>query len=381
VAGGLWIYISKFNWIEALILTAIGFLIAGIFHFIGIYSMTYDQEIWSGKVIDSTYIPAWTEYYEEAIYRTEYYTETETYTNSRGETETRTVSKTREVFSHWEPRTRYHSECYSYRDTLNNDKSIDEHRYEDIKQKFGSKVNVSKGRRSTISHNSRMISGDPNDYTTINTTNYIYPVHEKRNWQNKIKACPSVFSFPKVPLNIKVYEYPKVNDQFSSNRIINTPISLIKWDQLNAELGPMKKVNLIIINFGEQDESISEWQRAKWIGGKKNDLVLCYGGLDVKWAKVFGWTEKEIVKINLEQLLLQDKINDDIVPKIKEIVISDYIIKDWRKFDYLSVEIPTSIVLWYILGLVVVCSGFVFYSLKNEFDKSNKEESLIKSLH
>jgi hypothetical protein len=392
LAGLLWVFSKKINWIESAILSGLGFVIAGLFCVIGTYGMTHDTEIWSGECINATHIPAWLEYYEEAIYRTEHYTETEHYTDSNGHSQTRTVHETRQVFSHWEPRTRHHSDEYIFHDTLGNSKNIDPNRYNDVKSKFGGVEGKRKGDRTTSEHNSRMISGDPNDYYTINKTNHVYPVSEMRSWENKVKASPSVFSFKEVPKNIPVYEYPVTKNHFTSKRIIGSvPIDIYKWDQLCAELGPMKKVNLIIAYFPNHDESIAEWQRAKWIGGKKNDLVICYGGITSEmtettkvdnskpaWVKVFGWTEQEIVKVKLEELLLKSTINNDVLPKIKEIVMVDYKIKDWKKFDYLSVELPASVIIWYVIVQIVVCGVWFWFSWVNEHDKSKEEQDLIK---
>lgn len=380
-AGGVWIFNKNINWIESTILSVLGFVIALSFSVLGVLGMTHDIEIWSGQCTEARHIPSWLEYYEEAIYRTETYTETETYYDGK-ESKTRTVTKTREVFDHWEPRTRQHLDEYHFSDTLGNNISISVAIYNDVKTKFGGTEGKRKGDRTTSEHNSRMISGDPNDYYTINTTNHIYPVQEGRTWSNKVKAAPSVFSFPEVPPTVKVHEYPTSNSHFVSKRVINTNINTYKWDQLCAELGPFKKVNLIIINFPNNDESIAEWQRAKWIGGKKNDLVICHSSKDSSkpptWAKVFGWTESEIAKVNLEQVLLTTAINDSVIPKIREIVIRDYRIKDWKKFDYLDVELPASLIIWYISIQILVCGGWFWISYKNGIDKSEKEIKMIK---
>ena len=125
-------------------------------------------------------------------------------------------------------------------------------------------------------------------------------------------------------------------------------------------------INLIIINFGNREQSIAEWQRASWIGGKKNDLVLCYAGDSnkPKWVKVFGWTDSEIVKTELETLLMKG-VNESIIPKIKECIIKNYVIKDWSKFDYLTVEIPFSKYMWLIGLQILFCGGWILFAILN----------------
>jgi hypothetical protein len=132
-------------------------------------------------------------------------------------------------------------------------------------------------------------------------------------------------------------------------------------------------VNVILIGFGDKDASVAQLQEAKWFGGKKNDLVLCYGGAGVKteWAVVFGWTEQELVKRNLETILLENTVNTEILPRIESEIRANYVIKDWTKFDYIAVSPP-----WWgflILCVVMIAAqcGFMYWSVNNENDKEN----------
>lgn len=176
-------------------------------------------------------------------------------------------------------------------------------------------------------YKSGFYSGDPNIYSTENRTGYVSPVTTNYSFENRIKACPSVFSFNKVPKGVKVFEYPYSRNIFMSDRLRNSSIDILKWDQMNSRLGPIKKVNVILVNFEKQSSDMAHYQEAAWIGGKKNDLVLCYG---TDWSYVFGWTEEEIVKRNLEKILLDNSKDDSIIPKIEEEIIKNYKIKERR---------------------------------------------------
>ena len=365
-AAATWLFFKKIEWFHALIMTAIGVAICGAIHLIAVCNMTNDKEIWSGQVTVVKHIPAWLEYYEYAVYRTEYYTETESYTDSNGKTQTRTITKSRQVFDHWEPSTQSHAEEFIEHDTLDHRENVTAGFYNEVKSLFGGTETVTAGDRTTSSHASRMLSGDPNDYATINSKAYIYPVHEIRTWTNKIKAAPSVFSFASVPEGTNVFEYPEADNRYASNRLFGqVPIGVREWDQLNAVLGPMKKVNLIMINCGSKSLEQAEWQKAKWLGGKKNDIVMCYGtsgnNNHADWAKVFGWSESELAKVQLQNLLLESKIDNSILPKIQDIIVKGYTIKDWHKFDYLSVEISWNY-LWIVFlvhALSLVAGWFI----------------------
>lgn len=379
VATGLWLFNRKVVLWELLVVVMLSFASVAIFNYLAIKGMMEDKETWSGQVVNATYQPEWLEYYEYAVYRTEYYTVTVSRTDSKGRSYTTTETRSRQVFDHWEPSTRMHSKAWSAVDTLVGSYGVDEQRYSDIKTKFGGTVSAHHGSRSTFDHNSRMLSGDPNDYTTINTTNHVYPVTTIKSWENRVKAAPSLFSFPKVPADAPVFEYPSNNDRFTSDRLFGTAngVSVYKWDQLNAELGPSVKVNLIAVGFKTGDMGLGLQQEAKWIGGKKNDIVLCFGGDAAKptWTYVFGWTEKDIVKKNLESLLLSKGLSDATLPEIKNIVNRDYVIKDWKKFDYLTVEVPFSCYIWLIVINLLVCGGWVAFALLNEFEKDEVSKS------
>lgn len=124
-----------------------------------------------------------------------------------------------------------------------------------------------------------------------------------------------------------------------------------------------------MVGFGEDPQIYAQYLQSKWIGGKKNDLVLCFGGGDTNkpatWSYVFGWTNEGIVKKNLQTLLLTKPINDDIIPDIKIEVAKNYKIKEWRDFDYLEVPIPSWIYWLYPIILTGSQVGLYFFFHKN----------------
>jgi hypothetical protein len=381
VAAGFWFLSNKVVIVEALILAALGFVVAGIFHVTAIYGMTDDKETWSGQVYKTTKYARWLEEYDKEIYRMERYTETEHYTDSKGKSQTRQVTRYREVFDHLETRTRWHEEHYDCSDSLNRTVPIGKGRHEDIVTKFGQLVPVP-GYRSNSGfreRNHHMIGGDPNDYNSVNKNNYVYPVTKIKSFENRVKAAPSVFSYSEVPEATKklLFEYPENSNMFNSDRIVGgSSFNKVLWDQLNSRLGPTKKVNLIAVNFGKLlDPSLATWLESYWIGGKKNDLVICFGGVannKPSWVKVFGWTEQELVKRNLETLLLDNGIKDDTILLIEKEVVANYKIKDWHKFDYLTIPIPSSYFLICFLMELLIIGIWIPIVIKNEVNKGIK---------
>lgn len=367
-------------WWEWLTGSAVAFALAGIFQLIAGIGMTDDIETWSGQVTSARQYSRWREYYEEAIYRTEYYYTTETYytTDSKGRSQshTRQVQHSRQVFDHWESRRRWHEAHWEVATTLG-DYAISHDKYAYLCKKFNDEHPV-EGRRRTSEHNSKMIDGDPNDYVADNRTGWIEPVSTTKHFENRVKACPSVFSFTKVPTNIAVYPWPKTTDLFTTERVMGTAramITTLKWDQMNAVLGPTKRINVIIIGFGEQGQDIMQYQQAAWVGGKKNDLVICFGGgsktQPARWCSVFGWTENEMVKQTLQSLLLETPINDNIIPQIASLVNQHYVIKDWHKFDYLTIDPPTWAYWVYILVLLATQGGLYYFFHVNEYTQDD----------
>lgn len=376
IGGILWYFDKKVTWSEWLIGSASALALALIFNLIAlgiIHSRTSDIQTISGQITHARHYSAWREYYEEAIYRTEYYTVTVTNPNGKG---SHTERRSRQVFDHWEPRTRWHNEYWQCFSDINTTYDISEDKFNYFVNKY-KKLDSVPGIRHTFNHNSHMIEGDPNDYVTDKSkTQWIEPCTKTAYFENKIKATPNLFQFVKVPTNIQVYPWPENPNWNRSDRLIGTASILIdnlKFDQMNSILGPLKKVNVIIIGFGNKDESYAEYQQAKYIGGKKNDLVVCFGGgsrlKGADWVKVFGWTESELVKRNLETIFLTNPINDDILPIITKEIKLNYKIKDWHKFDYIVVRPPDWIYPLFLVILFLIQSGLYIYFHLNDNSK------------
>jgi hypothetical protein len=368
IAATMWVMTKRIVWWEWLISTALAFAVCGIVHVSVIKGMTSDVETWSGQIQKAVHYPRWVEEYQEAVYKTVTKTRTVGFGKNR-----RTETYTDREFSHYETKHRTHHEYWEATANFgvkNERYRISQSFYNEIKSKWGgdSCLQTVKGRRPGF------YSGDRNDYVLSRKTDYIYPTVATYTFENRIKAAPSVFSFPKVPEKANVYSYPKNNNWRSSNRLLGSSsgaISILSWDRMNSRLGPFKKVNVILIGFGDGDSGIARLQEAKWIGGKKNDLVLCYGGPNDNptWSHVFGWTEKEVVKRNLETILLKNPIDEKIVSKIEDEINKNYQIKEWKKFDYISIEPPTWTYLMLLGILVVTQGGFLAWSYFNSREK------------
>jgi hypothetical protein len=360
----LWWKNKSIVWWEWLAGCGIALLLAGLFHFIAIQAQCRDHEIFSGQIVEATHHPYWGDKVRVEDYRTETYT---TGSGKDRQTHTRRVHTGHHYEYHDHPE---HWTCEAYYGSYGGTSTykIDRLFFDELA------VNLCNKKLRTITpYKPNFYKGDRNDYVADNKTGYVYPTTKKMSFKNRVKASPSLYSYAPVPKDAKVFPYPECPDYRKSNRLLGTAskdIAIRDFDRLCSALGPFKKVNLILIGFGNMDSEIAHLQEASWIGGKKNDLVMCYGGTDPKqpsWTYVFGWTDREIVKANLQTILLDNPINKDILPLIKSEVIKNYEIKEWRDFNYLQVDPPRWSYWVYILVTCLCQVGLYFWAGNNDF--------------
>jgi hypothetical protein len=346
----VWLKCDKVNWVEWAGSSILALILAGVTHGIAIHGMTADTEVWSGQITRATHYPKWIEEYQQA--------HTYTTTDSKG----RSTSHTYYTTEH-----RTHPEYWEAKTDLETAHNISKDFFEQISHNFNNLT-------TEKPHKGGFDGGDPHIYVAYNKTGYVYPVTTQKHFTNRIKAAPTVFSYPKIPADIKVVDYPYPAYWNESNRLINEPnISIINFDRFNTRLGFKKWVNVIFINCGDVDPEVAQYQEAKFIGGKKNDIVVCYGkkkaDQSAGWVYVFGWTEEEICKRDIETVLLNNPINNHILPLVEREIIEHYIIKDWTKFSYISIDIPLSVCMWYFLGMIIIQAGLYYWFVTNEVDK------------
>lgn len=336
----LWAKHEEVVFWEAAVSAGVALLLAGMFQWMAIVGMTGDVETWSGEISSTTHHPKWVEKY--------------TRHHSSGSGKNRRTWTT----THY----RTHSEHWTAETTVDTKHEITESFFGQSRARF-------KNYTTEQPVKGGFYSGDRNIYVCYNRAPYCYPVTRLASWENRIKAAPSVFSFAKVPTNVLTHPWPENPNWLESERLVGTArnlISLSEFDQMNTRLGPMKKVNVIMVGFVNEGPEHGQYQQARWIGGKKNDLVICYGGATTKekprWAYVFGWTDKEIVKQNLQTLILNEGVSTKVLPQIEEEIRRSYVIKDWSKFDYITIEPPTWSywVYFIVVGTVQVILFIVF---------------------
>lgn len=340
------------EWVSGLILSLI---VSVLFHGAAFSAATADYQTLSATVEGVTFYPEWVEQYTD--------TETETYmVGKEVKTRTKTVTKYRTHHEYWTCTVPH----------FNSEPTISQARFNELKRTLGGRVETTEGWKSGF------VRGDKNIYKTHNTSKEIIPYMITSSFQNRVKASPSLFRYHELKDTSHLPEYPYTNDNFKSNRLLgraSSDLSLDEWDKLNAVLGKNKKINIIVVGFdvgSSVQDSID--LETFWFGGKKNDLVIVYGGNNNKvvWSRVFGWTEEELVKRNIESILLKDGLNG-LAKKVEQEVINHYKIKDWSKFDYISVEPSRGWIIGFIIIQVIFQTGLWVFFHFNEIDCNRHE--------
>lgn len=378
VAGGLVFFKNhRVVWQEWLAASALALLCAICFNVASYYSAVGDVRTLSGEVTSVTRIPRWQEYYEEAVYRTEYYTTTD----SKGNTTTHS----REVFDHWEPETCWHEEQRTADSNIGTSDSISRPHYDEIHAKFGKETSVYKS-HSTWSHASKQIGGDYHDYSLVNVKNAIVPVVKNDHWVNKLKLDNTVYAFAPVPMDVSMPEYPECTARFNGNRLIGTGFDFTNedLDKVNAKVGYEKHCNLIIVNFpyGTPDQ-YNEYLRSAWRGGKSNDFIIVTAGKPQSptWTRIISWSDSEISKVRIGNIVRDNGITKETLPLIKKEIDYNFKPRDWSEFDVISVEPDFSYIGWYIFALLITQAGLWYYIVVNEYQQGDTPFDTLNTDH
>jgi len=213
------------------------------------------------------------------------------------------------------------------------------------------------------------------------------PVTTTHSYENRVKvADQSVFHFQKVDTgDIKRFglkEYPYIDD-YTQDALIGDytedgKIANKKLKYINGLLGNKKQVRLFVLVFPNQPIDAGFYQEWHWSGGNMNEFVVCIGtdaSRNVKWCHPISWTPAEKLKADVKQYVVsQNKLNLSSLADYMQVQVGkQFIRKDFKEFDYLTVEPPNwAIILAYILtfGLNV---GLSFWIVTNEFEEGESE--------
>lgn len=174
----------------------------------------------------------------------------------------------------------------------------------------------------------------------------------------------------------KLPKYPsKVYDYHYLDRVIGFP-NLKVWNQklqkVNARLGKAKQVNVVLVGTQSVNPEWGEALEQKWLGGKKNDVVIVLGLDEGKptWAHIMAWTDQEIFKVTLRDKLLDlPKFEPEAAMGVIESTVTElYVRKPMADFEYLRAGVTPSATQWVVSMLIGISLsiGLGVFFLKQE---------------
>lgn len=180
---------------------------------------------------------------------------------------------------------------------------------------------------------------------------------------NYIKAAPSSLfnasvsrhaeDVPEYPLNVRDYHY--------IDRVLGVKVVIpdqSKWNLMlsNAlkSLGPQKQSNVVVLISGHADETFADAVNARWLGGKKNDVIVILGTPkypDISWVRVLSWTDQQLFKVQLRDALFSLKTAepDQVITTISQHISKGFVRKPMKDFEYLKHEVELPGWVWFIL--------------------------------
>lgn len=208
-------------------------------------------------------------------------------------------------------------------------------------------------------------------------TNYVKAVPESLFHANPILAKKFVGMIPNYPGNI--YDFYRVDRVLS----VNVPVpELDKWNlglsNILRDLGPGKQANAIIVFVNTNDPNYQYALESAWIGGKKNDIIVIVGVTSrpkIDWVAVSSWSKAEIFKVQLRDdiMALGEVKRDEMLKAIEQNTWNSFKRREMAEFEYLANEIepPMWVTVFAALVGIAIIIGSSFYFYHNDpFDQS-----------
>jgi len=139
----------------------------------------------------------------------------------------------------------------------------------------------------------------PSDWSAIRIGD---PTVVEHRYTNYIQADPDeVIRAATKHFDAKLPAYPEIVSGWKARRFLFVGIVSPEGmqldyalDEINADLGASKQVNLIVVVVDEADPAYFDALVEDWLGGKKNDVVLVIGAPKfpaIGWSRVMAWNE------------------------------------------------------------------------------------------
>jgi hypothetical protein len=179
--------------------------------------------------------------------------------------------------------------------------------------------------------------------------------------------------------NYRLFNYPEIE-----NRTLDPILGHVnsfaskKLQQYNALYGNSKQLHMMILVFKDLPYQAGVMQESYWKGGNKNEFILCIGtaGKKITWTKVISWTDIEELKVKTARMIKEmDTLNIvNVVEYMGRNIPKSFIRKQFKDFDYLTIE-PTGIAIIITIIVIVVFSiGLSIFVVKNDIGLENRSK-------
>ena len=347
IAAGAFVFLNGITWKELACIAGVQLVVAGTSAGICSCSNTHDVEIWNGRV----------------------------------------TSKARERVSCEHS---YSCNCHQVCSGSGKNRSCSEHCDTCYEHSYDVDwvVYDSIGDRFRISRIDRQGLGEPPRWTS---TVIGEPTSDDRSYKNYVKASPGTLfrhqglrekyeaTLPENPQNI--YDYWHLNRLVTVG--VSPPEGASAWNhmlsEVNADLGSAKQSNIIVVLVNNRPDDWYYALEEKWIGGKKNDVILVVSVDDAmkpQWATVMCWTTNELFKVKLRDDVMNDATFTlaDAEKDLRTNVGQYFVRKPMSDFEYLSSSITPTPTEWWVtmvIGLVFGIGLTVFFQMNDVFDEED----------
>jgi hypothetical protein len=193
-----------------------------------------------------------------------------------------------------------------------------------------------------------------------------------------------------------LYEYPKLNGYHQQTILGIDSVNFLTqaqknganklFEYFNGNYGSTRKIRLYVLLFFDKPIDAAIKQKNYWIGGNKNEIVVCVG-LDknngkLDWVYPFTWTENKRIAIDIRNDLMDmDTMNFTKFYHIVDNSTKSFTYRDFNQYNYLSVDPPTWEVWFVYIITMLITIGFLIYGYSNEFENENYDKKTIINLN
>lgn len=328
------IFPHKIQWLEMLIILVIGTAITAGVYEAGIFSATADVEILNGEVIKKT-------------------REHDSYTRT------------------------YDCMCTTSRDSKGNSTTSCQTCHEEhytVEWTVYSNVGAFQIDKKDSTWRSVYDSPDPTFYTNAKRGD---PVAREHLFTNYVKAAPDslVHAWDVKKYEKMIPDYPNRTFNFYNiNRTLSAGVTVPDVAEWNKDisnvlktLGPKCQANVIVV-FTNLDQSYMQALEGKWVGGKKNDIIVVIGTSaypKIDWVGVSSWTKAEMFKVKLRDDIQALGVVDraQIIKAIETNTLTSFKRREMKDFEYLryQIEPPTWVLILSIILGIIASLGLSWY--------------------